>query len=51
MTRKAEISENMVQGRMTDFESYQKHVGIGQGLEESCAIIDETLKQLDKEMD
>ena len=51
MTRKADISENMVQGRMANFESYQKSVGIGQGLEESCAIIDETLKQLDKEMD
>ena len=36
----------MVDGRMSDFQSYQKNVGIAQGLEESCEIIDETLKQI-----
>jgi hypothetical protein len=40
----------MVEGRMTDYTQYQKNVGIAEGLEQSCEIIDETLKQIDKEM-
>jgi len=40
----------MVEGRMTDHTQYQKNVGIAEGLEQSCEIIDETLKQIDKEM-
>jgi len=39
----------MIEGRESDFESYQKDVGVAQGLEDACAIIDETLKQLDEE--
>jgi|TARA_E500000305_G_scaffold5931_1_gene4766 hypothetical protein len=39
----------MIEGRLSDFESYNKDVGIAQGLEESCAIIDETLKQINEE--
>ena len=35
---------------MTDYTQYQKYVGIAEGLEQSCEIIDETLKQIDKEM-
>jgi len=35
---------------MTDYTQYQKNVGIAEGLEQSCEIIDETLKQIDKEM-
>ena len=48
--RKAEKAHDMVEGRMTDFNQYHKSVGVSQGLEESCDIIDETLKQIDKEM-
>jgi hypothetical protein len=33
----------MIEGRISDFESYQKHVGIAE------EIIDDTMKKLDKE--
>ena len=36
----------MVEGRISDFQAYHKNVGIAQGLEESCEIIDETIKQM-----
>lgn len=39
----------MVEGRMTDFHTYQRSVGIAEGLEIAKEIIDETTKQLDKE--
>ena len=38
----------MVEGRETDFNSYQKDVGIAQGLEDARSIIDETLNKLDE---
>jgi len=44
---KSAIAEKMVEGRETDFNSYQKDVGIAQGLENACSIIDETLNKLD----
>ena len=47
--KKSAIAEKMIEGRESDFESYQKDVGVAQGLEDACAIIDETLKQLDEE--
>jgi hypothetical protein len=47
--KKSAIAEKMIEGRESDFESYQKDVGIAQGLEDACVIIDETLKQLDEE--
>ena len=47
--KKSAIAEKMIEGRESDFESYQKDVGIAQGLEDACAIIDETLKQIDEE--
>jgi hypothetical protein len=39
----------MVEGRMNDFQMYRKHIGIAEGLEIACGVIDETFKQLDKE--
>ena len=48
--RKQQIANEMVEGRMADFNQYHKNVGISEGLEQSCEIIDETLKQIDKEM-
>ena len=39
----------MVEGRLSDFESYQKHVGIAEGLSQASEIINETIKKLDKE--
>jgi hypothetical protein len=38
----------MIEGRISDFQSYQKDVGIAQGLENACIIIDETLTKLDE---
>ena len=39
----------MVQGRVSDFNSYHRDVGIALGLDQSCAIIDEALKNLNDE--
>ena len=36
----------MIDGRMSDFQSYQKYVGIAQGIDLSCQSIDETIKQI-----
>jgi len=47
--KRSAIAEKMIEGRESDFQSYQKDVGIAQGLEDACAIIDETLKQIDEE--
>jgi hypothetical protein len=46
--KKSAIAEKMIEGRETDFNSYQKDVGIAQGLEDACSIIDETLNKLDE---
>tara|TARA_R110000765_G_scaffold199036_1_gene304612 strand:- start:1799 stop:1996 length:198 start_codon:yes stop_codon:yes gene_type:complete len=46
--KKSAIAEKMIEGRETDFQSYQKDVGIAQGLEDACAMIDETLNKLDE---
>ena len=46
--KKSAIAEKMIEGRESDFESYQKDVGIAQGLEDACVIIDETLTKLDE---
>ena len=46
--KKTAIAEKMIEGRETDFNSYQKDVGIAQGLEDACVIIDDNLKTLDE---
>lgn len=33
---------------MSDFQTYQKNVGVAEGLEQSCEIIDEMLKKLNE---
>jgi hypothetical protein len=38
----------MVEGRMSDFQSYSRNVGFAEGLETACELIDETLKQLEE---
>ena len=48
-SKKVDVSNLMVEGRMTDFHTYQRSVGIAEGLEIAKEIIDETTKQLDKE--
>jgi hypothetical protein len=47
--QKATIANNMIDGRMSDYESYCKNVGIAEGLNQAVEIIDETLTKLDKE--
>lgn len=47
--QRSALAEKMIEGRETDFHSYQKDVGIAHGLEEACAIIDETLTKIDEE--
>jgi hypothetical protein len=47
--RKTEIGMSMVEGRMADLQSYHKHVGVAEGLQQSIEIIDETLKKLNEE--
>jgi len=47
--QKTTIANNMIDGRISDFESYCRSVGVGVGLDQAIEIIDETFKQLDKE--
>ena len=47
--KKLELAKGMIEGRISDFESYQKYVGIAEGLSQASEIIDETMKKLDKE--
>tara|TARA_R100001443_G_scaffold81628_3_gene88593 strand:+ start:1599 stop:1793 length:195 start_codon:yes stop_codon:yes gene_type:complete len=47
--KRLEIAESLVQGRISDFGSYQKHVGIAEGLEQASEIINETLKKLEED--
>ena len=47
--KRLEIAESLVQGRVSDFGSYQKHVGIAEGLEQASEIINETLKKLEED--
>ena len=47
--KRLEIAESLVQGRISDFGSYQKNVGIAEGLEQASEIINETLKKLEED--
>ena len=47
--QKTSIASEMVEGRMSDFQSYSKNVGIAEGLEQACALIDETMKKMNQE--
>ena len=48
-TRRLEIAEDMVDGRMTDINAYHKNVGIAEGLMQASEVIRETLKKLNEE--
>ena len=48
-TRRLEIAEGMVDGRMTDINAYHKNVGIAEGLMQASEVIRETLKKLNEE--
>jgi len=47
--KRLEIAESMVQGRISDFGTYQKNVGIAEGLEQASEIINETLNRINEE--
>lgn len=47
--RRLEIAESMVDGRLSDFNAYQKNVGIAEGLMQASEVIRETLKKLNEE--
>ena len=46
---KTEIGISMVEGRMSDLQSYHKHVGVAEGLQQAIEIIDDTLKIFNEE--
>ena len=46
--KKATIANDMVEGSMSDLSAYHKNVGVAEGLEQACEIIDEMLKKLDE---
>jgi hypothetical protein len=46
---RAAIAEKMVLGRETDFLSYQKDVGIAEGLSQASDIISDTMKTINEE--
>lgn len=46
---KLEIAKSMVEGRISDFNSYQKNVGISEGLMQASDIILETIKNINEE--
>jgi hypothetical protein len=48
-TERLAIAEKMVLGRETDFLSYQKDVGIAEGLNQASDIIRETMKTINEE--
>jgi hypothetical protein len=48
-TERLAIAEKMVLGRETDFLSYQKDVGIAEGLNQASDIISETMKTINEE--
>ena len=39
----------MVDGQMTDFNAYQKNVGIAEGLMQASEVIRETMKNINEE--
>tara|TARA_R100001244_G_scaffold87202_1_gene66753 strand:+ start:279 stop:476 length:198 start_codon:yes stop_codon:yes gene_type:complete len=43
------IADKMVLGRETDFQSYQKDVGIAEGLSQASDIISDTMKTINEE--
>ena len=45
--RQEEIKNSMVNGNFVNFESYQRYVGIYQGLQEALDILDNLIKEED----
>jgi len=47
--KRLEIAESLVDGRVSDFSSYQKNVGIAEGLMQASEIIRETIRSVNEE--
>ena len=47
--KRLEIAESMVDGRVSDFNSYNKNVGIAEGLMQASEIIRETIRSINEE--
>ena len=47
--KQEEIKESMVNGHFVNFESYQRYVGIYQGLKEALDILNHLLEEKDSE--
>jgi hypothetical protein len=45
--KQEEIKNSMVNGNFVNFESYQRYVGIYQGLQEALDILDNLMKEED----
>ena len=46
--QQATIANDMVEGRMSDLSSYHRNVGVAEGLEQACEIIDDMLIKLNE---
>ena len=46
--QKATIANDMVEGRMSDLSAYHRNVGVAEGLEQACEIIDDMLIKLNE---
>jgi hypothetical protein len=48
-TQRNQIANDMVDGRMSDQQEYQRNVGVAKGIDIACNTIDETIKQINEE--
>ena len=48
-TRKNQLANDMVEGRVSDLNHYHKSVGIAEGLMEAHVIVDEIINKIEKE--
>ncbi len=46
--QKETIATDMVEGRMSDLLAYNRNVGVAEGLEQACEIIDDMVKKLNE---
>jgi|TARA_R110002096_G_scaffold525_3_gene3242 hypothetical protein len=47
-SQKLAIANEMVEGRMSDLSAYHKNVGVAEGLEQACELIDDMLKKINE---
>jgi hypothetical protein len=49
--KQQEVVDSMVAGRFVNFESYQRYVGIHQGLEQALDILNNLLEEKDRDVE